>query len=247
MSAVAAGLFEILLVDLLDDGVFMRFSEIHLLVGVVKNARSDGAEIDVRTNRERLSRLTASVDAAARARHDLNELNVVGTVLDAVEKFSRVAGTGSDSHVEFKIAEFIGSELDAIGTSDFVEVEFFKRLTENDFRRSSESRFHNASGSAEDDARAGTDIDRSVEFLVCKVLEINTRSVDHSAELTGRDRDVDAGDAVSVLIVTGDLKLLRGARDGGYEDDILRVDTQLFSKVGLIGEQDVMSGSFPPF
>ena len=139
VSLVASGLSEILVVDLLDRGVLVGLAEIHLSVSLVEHRRAESSEIDRVANRRGLERLTAAVDASARAAHDLDEIDLLLAVLDSREQLLGVLGTRSDSDADGLVAELIGRALDRSGSADVVKVDLFERLAEDDLSRGTES------------------------------------------------------------------------------------------------------------
>ena len=82
---VAVRFAEEFLVNLLHERVFVGLAVLELVsVRVVQNGRTERAQIHIVADNCRLDRLTTAVDASARARHDLDELHVVGAVFHAL-------------------------------------------------------------------------------------------------------------------------------------------------------------------
>lgn len=87
-------------VDFLDGRVLVGLADRIVLIKVIENLGTLGTDIrevaDIGVN----LRLTAAVDAAAWASHDLNEIILFLTALDHVEKCSGVGKTGSNRNTD---------------------------------------------------------------------------------------------------------------------------------------------------
>ena len=99
--------------------------------------------------------------------------------------------------------------------------------------RSTKSRFHNASGCAEDNACSGRCAERCVEFGIRKLGEHNTGAVNHSGKFSGGQCDIHIRHAGRRLIVTSCFKFLCGT--GHYADnhDLFRVNAHLLGIVSF--------------
>ena len=129
VSLVRVGFAEEFFINLLNDRVFVGLSDFELFsVCLVENRCTKSLEVHVVANGSRLVRLTTTVYASAGTTHDFDELNIVSAVLNALEELVCVCSAGSNSNLEFDIAELVCSELDAFGAANVVEVELFKRL-----------------------------------------------------------------------------------------------------------------------
>ncbi len=73
---VASGLLEIRIIQNLDIGIFMAFSQFHIGIFAVKRFRTLSAQICEIAHIAWLIRLSAAVDAAAGAGHNLNKVIV---------------------------------------------------------------------------------------------------------------------------------------------------------------------------
>ena len=220
----------------------MRLAQIHLRVCGVEHLRTECAQVDGIANRRRLERLTAAVYTAARAGHDFDEIDLFLAVLNLCEQLLRVLRAARDRNLDFEVAELVGGALDRSGSANVVEFELFERLAKNNLGGGAQSGFHNAAGRAEDRARAGTDIERLVEFLVLEGAEVDSGFFNHACKLARRDCDIDVRNTGCRLTVTSDLELLRGAGDAGYEEDVLRVKTHLFGVISLIHSAEHLLG-----
>ncbi len=186
----------------------MRFTEVHVCVCFVEDCCAESAEVDCVADRRGLEGLTAAVHAAAGARHDFDEIDFFFTVLDFGEEFIGVLGAACDGNLDFHIAELVGRALDGSGAADVVEIELFEGLAEDDFRRGSESGFHNAAGSAEDCASAGADVEGLVEFLIREGFEGDPAFRMRRASSRVVIAYVYVRDARGVLMVATDLEFL---------------------------------------
>ena len=235
VSLVRVGFAEEFFINLLNDRVFVGLSDLELFsVCLIENRCTKSLEVHVVANGSRLVRLTTTVYASAGTTHDFDELYIISTVLNALQQLSSVGSTGCNSNLNFHAAQLVCSKLDAFSAANVVEVELFKRLAFDNFCCGTESSFHNAAGCTEDSACAGTNVDGLVELFVCERLEVDTCHFDHAAEFAGGNSDVNTGNAVNVLTVAGNFKLLRCAGDSGYEYDILGIETHLFCEVSLV-------------
>ena len=97
MSNVAAGLFEVFVVKLLNSEVLVGFAEFHLAVCVVKDGSAFFLEVDRCLGSRALNGLTAAVDTTAGTSHDFDEINLELAGFNLVEKFFCVCSTGSNS------------------------------------------------------------------------------------------------------------------------------------------------------
>ena len=180
-----------------------------------------------------LDGLTAAVDAAARAAHNLDELIGRLARADLVEQLRRVLESGGDRNLDLHACNVVGRFLDRVGAADFVVIDGLEILACQLVRYGTESRFHNAAGRAEDGARAGTDRHDGIELLVGKSGELDAGGLDHLRKLTGGDGDVVVLHVVAALVGTLDLEFLRYAGHYGYDHDISGVDARLLGVVGL--------------
>ena len=236
VSDVAAGLFEVFVVKLLNSEVLMRFAERHLAVRVVKDGGTFFLEVDRCLGSCALNGLTATVDTTAGTSHDFDEISLDFACFDLGEEFLCVLGAGSNCYVNFYVAELIGCGLDGSGTANVIEFELFELGAEDNFSSSTESCFHNAAGSTEDRACTGTDVEGLVECFVVESLVVDTCFFDHAAELTRGDRVVNVVNAFadSALSGTAYFELLSGTRNCGNEYDVCGIETTLTRIVGLV-------------
>ena len=233
MSLVAVGLSKVLIVKLLNRRVFVRLAEIACLIVVVKNCCSYSAKVDSLSYNCGLNGLTAAVYASTGTSHDLDELNVKLACLNSVKHLLSVFSTRSNCNVEVDIAKLVGSELNALYTTNLVEVKRLKRLALDNLCCGTESCLHNAAGCSKDSACARTDLKRNVKFSTLKCSEVDTCLADHSANLTGGNSNVNVRNACSRLTGSANLKLLSSTRNCGYEEYVLRIPTHLLCVVGL--------------
>ena len=190
-------------------------------------------EVDIGLGRSVDDRSTAAGYAAARAAHDLDEIVFLLAALNEVEEFGSVAGTVSDGDADNFAAQVNFGFFDTFGTADSVEFDVIERFTGNDFINGTESGFHNAAGSTEDDARAGGFTEDGIEVFVGETREVDTRVLDHSGKFANGKDCVDVGETVVFKLVSACLELFGGTRHYRNDVDIFGVDTRFFGIVGF--------------
>ena len=233
MSLVGAGLAEILVVDRLDLRVVMRLSVGQVEVVLIQRLRTQSLEVNEVANVTGLDGLTAAVDTAAGAAHDLNELIVSFTCADLVEDDSSVLQTGGNGYLNGHAGDIIGRFLDTVGTANFFVVDLLEIFAGQNVSNGSERCFHNAAGRAEDGACAGADRHDRIKLVIGKIGELDTRGLDHLRKLSGGDGDVVVLHTVATLIVTGDLELLGYAGHDRYDNDVVRIDAGFLCIIAL--------------
>ena len=159
---------------------------------------------------------------------------IVGSaVLDLLHNRVGICKSADYADLDFHAVDGVGSFLYSVGAANLGEVEVLELLAGELLNGGPQRRFHNAAGCAEDNSRAGGVAQRIVELLVGQVLEVYSRALDHSAELSRGQRVVNIRIAGRRLIVALGLELLRRAGHDAYNDDILRVDAHLLGIPGL--------------
>ena len=236
VSDVAAGLFEVFVVKLLNSEVLVGLTKRHLAVCVVKDGGAFFLEVDRCLGSCALNGLTTTVDTTAGTSHDFDKICLDFSCFYLGEKFFCVLGAGGNSNVNFYVTELVGCGLDGSGTANVVEFELFELGTEDNFSSGTESCFHNTAGSTEDRACTGTDVEGLVEFFVVESLVVDACLFDHTAELASGDRVVNVVNAFadSALSGTAYFKLLSGTRNCGNEYDVCGIETALTRIVGLV-------------
>ena len=111
VGEMAAGLFEIFVINLLYGEILMRFAERKIFVGVVEDRCSLGFEIDRSLDRRALYRLTAAVYASAGARHDFDEIDFKLAGFHLVQKLTGILCAGGYRDTNLGVAELIGRRL----------------------------------------------------------------------------------------------------------------------------------------
>ena len=236
VSNVAAGLFEEFVVELLNGEIFVRFTESHLAVCIVKDGCAFLLEVDRCLGSCALNGLTATVDTTAGASHNFDEVCFDLTGFYLGEKFLCVLCAGGNGNVYFYIAELIGCGLDGIGAANIIEFELFKLGAEDNFGSSAERCFHNAAGRAEDRTCAGTDVEGLVEFFIVESFVIDTCFFDHTAELASGDRIVNVVNAFADSALSGAayFEFLCGAGNCGNEYDVSGIEAAFTRIVSLV-------------
>ena len=211
----------------------MRLTDGLCSIVAVEGLGTDRAYIMCIAEACRHKRLTAAVDAAARAAHDLDEVVVLLAALDSIKKLSCIAKARSNCDVDGHAGHIIGCLLDAFCTTNLCEFNSLKFFTCQSLNCCTKSCLHNAAGCAEDDSRAGGFAERVIKGLFRKVIEADRHLLDHAGQLSGCDRDIDIRIAGSALVFSADLKLLGCTRHDADADDLGRVNTHLLCIVGL--------------
>ncbi len=159
---------------------------------------------------------------------------IVGSaVLDLLHNRVGVCKSADYADLDFHAVDVVGSLLYAVGAANLGEVKALERLAGELLNSGSQRRFHNAAGCAEDNSRAGGVAQRIVKLFIGQVLEVYSRALNHSAELSRGQRVVNIRIAGRRLIVALCLELLRRAGHDADNDDILRVDVHLLGIPGL--------------
>ena len=246
VSDVAAGLFEVFVVELLYGEVLVGFAECHLAVCIVKDGGAFFLEVDRRLGSRALNGLTAAVDTTAGTSHDFDEVSLDFAGFHLVEEFLRILGAGGNCYVDFYVTELVGCGLDGSGTANVVEFELFELGAEDDFSSSTESCFHNTAGSTEDRACTGADVEGLVECFIVKSLVVDACLFDHTSELASGDRVVNVVNAFadSTLSGTAYFELLSGTRNCGNEYDVCGIEAAFTRIVGLVHCAEHLLGRF---
>ena len=93
MRFMASGFAEILLVELLDCRILVRFPVRHLCVELIERLGTQASNIRKVDHIGRLNGLAASVDTAAGAAHDLDKVVLLFSALDHIEELFGVGKT----------------------------------------------------------------------------------------------------------------------------------------------------------
>ena len=240
VSLMRVGLAEIILVQLLYLSVVVRLTESVALVLGIEGSSSlllvgiENVGILVGEEAGTDIRLTATVDAAAGAAHDLDEGVLALAGADVVKENLGVLHAVSNSDADFHAAESEGSFLDAFEATNCLELDSLVLLALEDIVSGTESSFHNTAGYAEDNGCAGVLAQQIlVELFIGKLAEEDTCALDEVAKLTGGENSVNVLDTVVLKLRSFLLELLCGTgHDGNYED-VLRIDAILLSVVAL--------------
>ena len=128
--------------------------------------------------------LTAAVYTTAGTSHYFDEVILARSCADLVKENLCVLHSVSNSYVYGHTAEIKACFLDSVKASYSLELNSVMLFSGESVMSSSESRLHNAAGYTEDNACAGVFTnDIVVEFLVGKLCEVDTASLDELAEL----------------------------------------------------------------
>ena len=97
--------------------------------------------------------MTSAADATAWASHDFDEVEAAWvTVADFFHHLTSIGKAVANANVNWETVEVNGSFLHAFEAADHFEVDVSKRFAGIDFVSSTDSSFHNTTGSTEDDS-----------------------------------------------------------------------------------------------
>jgi len=233
MSLVAAGLAEELLVSQLDSRALVGLA--HSLAGIlaIEGVSTQGAQIHVVSDGSGLDGLTAAVDAAAGAAHDLDEVVASLACTDVVQQLGNIVQTGSNSNLNIDTCNIDGSFLDTLETADSSEVDIGQLLAFQLLSNSTQSSFHNAAGDTEDGSSTGGFAQDRIEFFVLEQLPVDTVALNELGQLASGQNHINISITGALHLVTLALALLGGAGHDGYMIDAGGIDVVALSIPGL--------------
>lgn len=179
--------------------------------------------------------LSTAIDAAAWAAHDLDEVILGGAILYLLKELSSIDHARGDGDADLGALDIKGRFPNGLESTDWEEVDWFHLFAGKHVVGGADRGFHDATGDAEDDGRAGvvTD-DIVVEFLFGEAVPDDTGTSDEIAKLTGGEGQIDVADTVFANeLFALDFIFLRGARNEGNDIDVLLVPAHLFGIVAL--------------
>ena len=179
--------------------------------------------------------LAAAVDAAAGTSHDFDELIRAFAFSDLVHKNFCVLHSVCNSKTEDLAVDFNLGFFDSVKSADGSESNCAVFLAGKNMVNSSERRFHNTAGYAEDYACAGSFAhDILIEFFIGKFVENNTASADHISKFANGENCVDVFKAFCVdHFGSFFFKFLCGAGHYGNNKDVFGVDSVFFRIIAL--------------
>ena len=183
-----------------------------------------------------LCRLSASVDASAGARHDLDEVVTCLAVLHLCQDLSGVLQSGGCHNADGVARDGICGFLDAlVGSADFHEIGLLQLLAGEGLGCRSQSGLHDSAGSSEDVCGACGIAHQGIILLIGQTVEPDAGSLDHTSELSCGQSDVYVADVLSGCVHEGssNLELLGHAGHDGHADDIPGIDACLLGIVCL--------------
>ena len=179
--------------------------------------------------------MSASVDAAAGAAHDLDELILGGACLDLIQQNLCGTHAGSDGYIYGGAVDVDGCLADScVMTTYLGKCDGLMLLAGQLEVYGTKRSFHYTAGDTEDYAGAGVVAhDVLIPVLVGQTVEHDTASLDHLCQLSGGDDCIHIRNAVHLKLLALTLELLSHTGHYGYYEDILRIDALLLSPVGL--------------
>ena len=222
---------EALRVALVDPVVVLRLLDLTLLVGVVEARGALGPEAVFAGDR-----LAAAGDAAARAGHHFDEVELRLAGLDLLDQFAGVGKAVHHRDAELFAGDFEGRFLARSQAAGLLEIDLLKGFAADLFDREAQGRFHHAAGGSEDHAAAGGEAERHVESRRFEFIEFDSHRFDHRSEFYGGQHVIDLGTAVALELRQLRLEFLRGAGHHRNHDQIFRLHAELGGQ-GLAGDR----------
>ena len=232
MCFLTAGFAEVLIIERLDVGVVVGAAfDFALVLGVESlHALFEQGCVAVEEG------LTAAVDAAAGAGHDLDRLETVLVSSDHLEDLAGVAQSGADGDVD----GFSGSDLDlclfdSIESADGAEVDgiAFEVLAVEHIVDGAAGGLKHTAGDTEDVSGTGGVAERIVVLFVVHIGEVDSSLLEHTAKLAGGDDVIDVTDSAGSELGTGGLVFLRLTGHNGNHDKIFGLHADLLGVVAL--------------
>ena len=178
-------------------------------------------------------RLSASVDASARASHDLDELVVCLAGFYFVKKRSRIAKSGCHCHLYIHARNIVCSLFYALGATDIREIQVRQFFARQHFHCGTKGCFHNSAGSAKDYGRSCGLAHRIIELLIRKDCKVDATAPDQSCQFSGRNGNIHIRHSRGILVIPANLELLGSTWHDADRYDLLRIDAFLLSKISL--------------
>ena len=235
MGFLTARFLKVGVVDFFDQRVLMALTKHHARVFAVQGLGAlCGYALEVADD-GRLNRLSAAIDAAAGAGHDLDEVILFLPSAHLVQNNLCIGGSAEHADPDWCSSDLVLCFFDAVGASHLMEFQLLQLLAGQHLGGRAEGCLHHAAGSAEDMGRAGGNAQGPVKVFLRQVVEQKSRPLEHPPQLSGGNGAVHIRDAFSraAHVVPGDLKLLGRAGHGRHHIDVFRVKAHLFGVIAL--------------
>ena len=204
-----------LVIDILHGGVLLRNLQLARLV------RLEDGLAALRLAGVRCGRLAAAADAAVRAGHDLNEVEVLLAAFDLRDQLVGVAETVRHGDAKLEIARRNLEGLDAVESAHAALGDGLERIGRSVVQHVANDRLRDAARDAEDDARAGVIAQRIVRLGVRQVRKVDAGRLNHANQLVCGEHEIDQALAVLLQLGTLCLEFLGGAGHDGDGVDVL--------------------------
>ena len=178
--------------------------------------------------------LTAAADAAARARHDLNEVIAHAAVANRVEQAGGVAQPVRHGDAYLGAIDIGHGLLPAVQAAHIGKEVGVGVLARHQVIGRAHGGLHHAARGAKDHARARAKAQRRIERLLDQRVHAHVARADHAHHLAHRQRNVHIGRAVLAHHARQRaLGLLGRARHNGHHEQALGLHAQHLGVVGL--------------
>ena len=178
--------------------------------------------------------LTAATDAAARARHDLNEVIAHATVANRVEQTGGVAQPVCHGDANLGVIDIGHGFLPAVQAAHVGKEVGIGVLARHQVIGRAHGGLHHAARGAKDHTRACAKAQRRIERLLGQRLHAHVARADHAHHLAHRQRNVHVGrTALAHHARQRTLGLLGRARHHGHHEQALGLHAQHLGVVGL--------------
>ena len=179
------------------------------------------------------NRLTAAADAAAGAGHNLNKLIIRGTCFNAFQhhlgRFKRMYYGNLHGYTCY-----INNSLTCLLHAAYLIIFKLRQLLAgNNLSNGTQSRFHYAACSAEDNCGTSAGSQRRIELCFFQSVKIYTCLANHASQLARCNNYVYITITAGAHFFARSLCLFRGTGHYRYTDNFSRVNACAFRKVGF--------------
>ena len=170
----------------------MGFADRFVPVIFVQSSRPPRFQIDKVAHCRRLYWLTAAVDTAARAAHDLDEVVVrFRRILTDFEDFLGVAQSGSNRNLHLQVADFVGCFFDALRCRELRRTPPLHALSPVSYSTAVRSAASITPPVAPKITPAPVEMPRGASNSSSgSLVKVHARALDHPGQLTGGQRNV---------------------------------------------------------
>ena len=232
VAALAQRLPQVLVVQTLDRGVAVRDADGFLSVDGVERFHPLLGGQPIHANG-----LTTAGDAATRAGHDFDEVQVIAAGADFLEQPIDVAHAVDDGDTELDALDVQVSFLVPRKSADRFHVEVRQFLAGEQEVRGTNRGFHHAAGGTEDLAGRRAFAKGRIGLFGRHVLQVNATPADQAGQFPRGEHGIDVGNSVSCHFRPGGLELLGRAGHDAHAEDAGWIDA------GPLGEEALDHGT----